>query len=423
MSTCIIENETKGLTAEEIRFAIQKTIKPAMKKVLLVPPDGTRAYSGAGMITNMYYHMFMEAGVQVDILPALGTHAPMNREQLAHFFGDIPAGCFLTHKWRDGVTSMGDIPREYVRTVTEGLSEMAIPVDVSDYLLDASYEHIFSIGQVVPHEVVGIANFTKNIVVGCGGSSFINASHWVGASYGIERILGRVDTPVRKLFDYAEEKYISKLPLTYVLTVTLLKENNEADILGLYVSDEKNRREAFEKAAALSQKRNLTFVERPIQTCVIWLDAHEFHSTWLGNKAVYRARMAMAQGGRIIILAPAVTTFGEDAENDRLIRKYGYTGRERILSLSKTEADLQNNLSAAAHMIHGSSDGMFDVYYAAPLLGKAAIEGVGYQYAEFDAVMEKYKPGTLRPGFNSLENGEEVYFIQNPSLGLWSLPF
>ena len=265
-----------------------------------------------------------------------------------------------------------------------------------------------------------MANFTKNIVVGCGGSAFINASHWIGASYGIEKILGRVDTPVRKLFDYAEAHFLAKLPLTYVLTVTLLKESGEADVLGLYVSGKENRRLAFEQGAELSRKRNITAVEQPIQTCIVWLDEQEFHSTWLGNKAVYRTRMAMAQGGRLIVLAPAVRSFGEDKENDRLIRKYGYISRERILSLVKTEADLQNNLSAAAHLIHGSSDGLFEVCYAAPLLGREAVEGVGYDYAEFDEMMKKYKPGTLRPGFNLMENGEGVYFIQNPSLGLWS---
>ncbi|MCL2528611.1 MAG: lactate racemase domain-containing protein [Defluviitaleaceae bacterium] len=415
-----IENETTGLSNETILQTLKQALNGARyNKVLLIPPDGTRAYSGAGIITAMYYEMFTATGAKVDILPALGTHAPMTREQQVAFFGNIPESCFLEHKWRDGVTAMGEVPGAFVNEVSEEFSQTPVPVEVSDYLLDKSYDRIISIGQVVPHEVAGLANFTKNIVVGCGGSGFINASHMIGAAYGTERIMGRADTPVRKLFDYAEEHYISKLPLTYILTVTHL-EGDKTDILGLYIGNSgQEGKEAFRQAALLSQKRNITYVKQPIKTCVVWLDDHEFHSTWLGNKAVYRTRMAMAEGGRLIILAPGVKTFGEDAENDRLIRKYGYTGRHRILGLIKTQEDLKKNLSAAAHMIHGSPDGLFDVIYAAPHMGKEAMAGVGYDYMELSQAMELYNPKNLQSGYNTLASGEEVYYIPNPALGLW----
>jgi hypothetical protein len=84
------------------------------------------------------------------------------------------------------------------------------------------------------------------------------------------------------------------------------------------------------------------------------------HSTWLGNKAVYRTRMAMADGGELIILAPGVKEFGEDHEIDRLIRKYGYRGTPATLAAVKANEELRNNLSAAAHLIHGSSEGRFN---------------------------------------------------------------
>jgi nickel-dependent lactate racemase len=305
---------------------------------------------------------------------------------------------------------LGEIPAAFVREASEELMDTAIPVQVSNYLLDPSYDLIISIGQVVPHEVVGMANYTKNIVVGCGGSGFISASHMVGAFYGIERILGEADTPVRRLFDYAEEHFISKLPLEYVLTVTDLGK-----IIGLYIGPAQGcGRGLFEKAAALSAKRNITYVEHPIKNCVVYLDESEFHSTWIGNKAIYRTRMAIADGGHLLVLAPGVRTFGEDAENDRLIRKYGYTGRERILELCKTEAELQNNLSAAAHLIHGSADGRFKVTYAAPLLGREAIEAAGYGYMDWDEAIGQYNPKAMQPGINN-----DIYFIPNPALGLW----
>jgi len=421
MSHIAVENISTGLSNAAIYEVITQTVDiKATKKVLLIPPDGTRAYSGAGQITAQYYSLLTNAGIHVDILPALGTHAPMTREQQVGFFGDIPADRFLEHNWRTGVTTLGEIPADYVKQASEGHASEAIPVQVSDYLVDPSYDRIISSGQVVPHEVAGMANFTKNIVIGCGGSKFISASHIVGAFYGAERIMGRVSTPVRKLFDYAEDNFLAKLPLTYVLTVTRLKGNN-ADILGLYAGSGPGARSAFIQAAALSQEINITHVEKPIQTCVVWLDEHEFHSTWLGNKAVYRTRMAMAKGGQLIVMAPAVKSFGEDAQNDKLIRKYGYIGREKIISLISTEECLRQNLSAAAHLIHGSSDGQFEITYAAPLLGKDAVEGVGYKYMELTDAMACYDPKKLTNGFNTLSTGQEIYFIPNPALGLWSL--
>jgi nickel-dependent lactate racemase len=369
-----------------------------LRKVLLVPPDASRPYSYGGVITRIYYKLFTQAGVHADILPALGTHAPMSRaSQIAFFGGEIPSERFLVHCWREGVASLGEVPKSFVREVSQGFFDEAVTVEVSNHLLDPSYDLILSIGQVVPHEVAGMANYTKNIVVGCGGSAFINASHMIGAAYGIERTLGKADTPVRRLFDYAEEMFLQKLPIKYVMTVA-----EAGELCGLFIG---RGRELFEQAAALSAEKNITRVSKPLNHCVVDL-AENIRSTWLGNKAVYRTRMAIADGGNLLILASGVRCFGEDAENDRIIRKYGYSGRERILSLCKTEADLKNNLSAAAHLIHGSADERFTITYAAPLLGREAVESVGYRYMEWEEAVKMR--GT---------NG--IYYIENPASGLW----
>jgi nickel-dependent lactate racemase len=411
-----LENEKAGLGLEEIRAGLLQSIQGRdLKKVLLVPPDFTRANSGAGIITAALCEML--EGARVDILPALGTHAPMTRKQQVAFFGkNIPEERFLVHDWRKKVRQIGVIPGVYVGEVSGGLMDEAMDVEISNYLLDPSYDLILSIGQVVPHEVAGMANYTKNIVVGCGGSRFINRSHMLGAFYGMERVMGRDKTPVRRVFDYAQEHFLTRLPIEYVLTVTAT-ENEKTRILGMYIGRE---RACFEHAVALSQKHNLNYLPRPMKTCVVWLDGREFHSTWLGNKAVYRTRMGMADGGRLVVLAPGVRMFGEDAENDRIIRKYGYAGRERILELAQTEPDLQNNLGAAAHLIHGSSDGRFRVTYATEHLTRGEIEGVGFGYMPFDEAVAKYNPDALKPGWNTVD-GEEIYFIENPALGLWAL--
>ena len=413
----IAENEKNGLSYEQLKDCAIKAIKGRdLKKVLLIPPDITRLNSGAGIITSLYYELL--DGVHVDVLPALGTHKPMTREEQIAFFGDgIPAERFLVHDWRDNVSKIGEVPAGFVSKVSGGLMNESLDVEVSNYLLDSSYDLILSIGQVVPHEVVGLANYTKNIVVGCGGSRFINMSHMLGAVCGMEQIMGNDYSPVRKVFDYAEENFISKLPVEYVLTVTVT-EGEKTDIIGLYID---KGRKGFNRAVELSRKHNLIWMDSPIQTCVVWLDEREFHSTWLGNKAIYRTRMAMADNGHLIIIAPGVKMFGEDSEIDRLIRKFGYVGRDKILKLCEHESELQSNLSAAAHLIHGSTDGRFKVSYATGKLSRDEVEGAAFNYMPYDEAVAKYDPRKLKTGYNTMPDGEEVFFIENPALGLWAL--
>ena len=409
--------ESKGAIEDSELFEfIKKSIDgKKLNKVLLLPPDYTRMYSGAGKITNMYYNLLKDK-CQVDIMPALGTHEPVTKEESQAFFGkDIPYEKLIVHNWKTDVVKIGEIPGEFVEMVSEGLVKSPVDVEVNKRLLDKSYDLIISIGQVVPHEVVGMANYSKNIFVGCGGKSMINSSHMLGAFYGLEKIMGKDFSPVRKILDYAEENFIKDIPLLYVFTVTTTNEADETLIHGVYIGRE---REIFEGAVEKSQRKNITKLRKSIKKAVVFLDPREFRSTWLGNKAVYRTRMAMEDGGELIILAPGVKKFGEDSENDRLIRKYGYVGRENVLRLVESEEDLKNNLSVAAHLIHGSSDGKFKVTYCTKYLDKEEVEGVGFKYMSYDEAVKIYNPEKLKDGFNVVK-GEEIYYISNPALGLW----
>lgn len=411
--------ESEGIIDDKRLFEIiKKSVEGKnLKKVLILPPDYTRMYSGAGKITNMYYKILKENCI-VDIMPALGTHRPVTKEESELFFGkDIPYEKLIVHNWRNDVVKIGEVPSDFVKGVSEGLVDAKIDVEINKRLLDKSYDLVISIGQVVPHEVVGMANYSKNIFVGCGGSSMINSSHMLGAFYGLERIMGRDFSPVRKVFDYAEESFIKDIPLMYVLTVTTTNEKDETLIHGVYIG---RKRELFEMSVWKSQKMNMTKLTEPIKKCVVYLDPREFRSTWLGNKAVYRTRMAMVEGGELIVLAPNVKKFGEDDENDRLIRKFGYVGRKKVLELVKSEEELKNNLSVAAHLIHGSSDGKFKVTYCAKYLSKEEIEGVGFNFMPYDEAVKKYNPEALKDGYNIVD-GEKVYYISNPALGLWTI--
>ncbi|MBQ2727529.1 MAG: DUF2088 domain-containing protein, partial [Clostridia bacterium] len=323
----------------------------------------------------------------------------------------------IVHNWRQDVIKIGEVPAEFVSEVSEGLVNEKIDVEVNHIIMDGGYDLILSIGQVVPHEVVGMANYSKNIFVGCGGSSMINSSHMLGAFYGMERIMGKDFSPVRKVFDYAEQNFLKEVPLLYLLTCTT-NTGDTTNIHGLYIGRD---RANFEMAVAHSQEKNLIHVSEPFRKVVVYLDPREFKSTWLGNKSVYRTRMAIADGGELIVLAPGVAHFGEDDENDRLIRKYGYVGRENVLKLVNDPAneDLKANLSVAAHLIHGSSDGRFSITYCTKLVTEEEVRGVGFDYAPYDEMAAKYDPAKLKDGWNTV-NGEEIFYISNPALGLWS---
>lgn len=402
---------------DELQNLIKESISgKELKNVLILPPDYTRMYSGAGKITRMYYELLKNT-CNVDIMPALGTHEPMTQTEWVAFFGEnVPFDKMIIHNWRNDVVKLGEVPSEFVKEVSDGLVDTKIDVEVNKHLLDKKYDLIISIGQVVPHEVVGMANYSKNIFVGCGGSSMINSSHMLGAFYGMEKVMGKDFSPVRKVFDYAEENYIASLPLMYVLTVTT-NSGDETFIHDIFIG---RKRELFEMAVKESQRINLTHMEKPIKKAVVYLDPREFKSTWLGNKAIYRTRMAIQTGGDLIILAPGVKKFGEDSENDRLIRKFGYCGREKVLSLVKTENELQNNLSVAAHLIHGSSDGRFNITYCTKELSKEEVEGACFKYIPYDEIEKKYNPKELKDGYQIVD-GEEIFYISNPALGLWTV--
>jgi nickel-dependent lactate racemase len=407
-----------GLTAEELRTAVKQSLEGrALHRVLLIPPDFTRFYSNAGFLTNTYYHLLRERGCQVDVLPALGTHVPVSREEAAAMFGDIPYESFQIHNWRTDVVSLGEVPGTFLEQATGGLWRDPIRVEIDRRVLDPAYDLILSIGQVVPHEVIGMANHSKNLFVGVGGSDMINKSHMVGAVYGMERMMGRDHSPVRQMFDYAMEKYLQDRPIVFALTVCTAPEG-QTRTHGLFIGD---TRRVLEEAIHLSQEKNMFFLEEPIQTCVVYLDPKEFKSTWLGNKAVYRTRMAMADGGNLMILAPGVERFGEDLQVDRLIRKYGYRGRLSVLEQFRRpeNQDLRDNMGAAAHLIHGSSDGRFTITYAVKQIKRSEVESVGFNSADYDTLAAKYDPQKLQYGWNQID-GKRIFFIPNPALGLWS---
>ena len=386
----------------------------ARSNVLAVPPDQSREHSRAGLLTRYAYDHYGDRLKAV--LPAIGTHTPMDPRQIAHMFPGVPQELFRVHNWRTEIETLGEVPAEFIREQSEGKLNYAWPAQVNRLISQGGFDLILSIGQVVPHEVIGMANYTKNILVGTGGREGINRSHYLGAVYGMERIMGRADTPVRRVLNLAAERFLNRLPIVYAHTVIGMKPDGSLAVRGLFIGDDV---ECFERAAELSLEVNFEMVAEPIRKAVVYLDPSEFHSTWIGNKAVYRTRMALADGAELIILAPGVREFGEDPGIDALIRKYGYRGTPATLEAVANNPELGRDLSAAAHLIHASSEGRFRITWCPGFLTQEEVEGVGYNYGDVEAMLDRYDPATLKPGINRV-HGEEIFFVPNPGLGLWA---
>lgn len=421
MKELYLTEEEKGISGEQLEKMLDDLLVqyPDAKKVLIIPPDYTRCYSYAGEITQLLYKK-LSPSAQIDVMPALGTHMAMNEDEMQKFFGDVvPRDRIIVHHWQTDTVCLGYVPAEVCSEISNGLFPEQIDVEVNHLLVDGGYDLILSVGQVVPHEVVGMANYSKNIFVGTGGREMINKSHMLSAICGMEKALGVIDSPARKVYDYAQQHFIDgKLPLVYLQTVTT-RENDTLKLHGLYIGES---RKPFEKAAELAQKLNIVHVDHRAKKVVTYLDPEELKTTWVGNKGIYRTRMTVADGGELIVLAPGVIAFGENEEMDKMTRKYGYTGTEHILELYR-QGVFEGRLMSAAHLMQGSTEGRFTVTYATKPenLSKEEIESVGYQWADYNEITKRYNPETLKEGWNVLPDCEEIYFVGTPALGLWKV--
>ena len=407
------------MSTNDLRDALQETFTAlsSVSNVLLLPPDQTRLFSRAGELTVLCHDLL---GDKIrDIMPALGTHSAMTPAQLDHMFPGVPHDLFRVHRWRDDVVELGQVPAEFVTEVTGGIYTKPWPAQVNRLLRDGKHDLIFSLGQVVPHEVIGMANYNKNVFVGTGGVSGINESHYLSAMVGIDQTLGIANTPLRQILNYASDHFCQDLPILYALTVIEQLKDGTKHTRGLFIGDD---HDTFFEAAELARQVNITHLPKAPQHVVAYLDPSEFKSTWLGNKAIYRTRKAIATGGKLTVLGPAVEEFGEDARIDQLIRRYGYRTKAEVMQLVADNEDLAGDPSAAAHLVHGSPENRFEVIYAAGHLTDEEIRGVGFTPGDLNALMKRYDVTKLEDGFHTDVDGSEFYFVQNPALGLWEAP-
>jgi nickel-dependent lactate racemase len=405
----------KSLMEQTVAEA-RRRISARPRRVLLLPPDITRMHSGAGRLTEILYKL-LAGEADIHVIPTLGQHVPHTPEENRQVFGSIPNERIHAHDWRGGSVPVGEIPGRFVDEATQGAADWPIPIVLNRMLMEEPWDLIINIGHVVPHEVLGFANHNKNYFIGLGGKDLICAAHMAAACCGIENNLGCLVTPVRACFNRAEDEYLSQLPDLYVQVVLARNERDQLVHTGVYVGDDL---ETYLAAARHSREENITLFDEPVQKIVCVMQGDEFFSTWVANKAVYRTRMALADGGELIIIAPGLKRFGEQPEVDAFIRKYGYVGTPRVMELYRRNADMQDLAHATAHLMHGSSEGRFTITYAPRHLSAAEIEGVNFRYADIGETVARYRPEQCTQGWNTTADGERFYFIPTPSAGLWA---
>lgn len=411
----ISQSEIEALALRLVDEARTRFGRP-LTRVLLLPPDLTRAHSGVGRITETIYTA-LAATCDVHVIPTLGQHQPHTEAENRWMFGSIPHARIHAHDWIGGVTRLGSIPGSLVQETTGGLADWDIPVDLNTMTVTQPWDLIVNIGHVVPHEVLGFANHNKNYFIGLGGKDTICTAHLAAAIFGIENNLGRLITPLRACFNWAEQQFLGDLPDVYLQVVMRRDEENRLVTSGIYVGDDL---ETYLAAARASRRQNITLFDEPVDKVVAVMQADEFRSTWVANKAIYRTRLAIGDGGELLIVAPGLERFGEQEGVEQLIRRYGYTGRDRILELYRTHDDLRALAHGAAHLVHGSSDGRFTIRYAPGHLTRSDIEGVGFAHADLAETLARYPPDRMQEGWNTMLDGERVFFISTPSAGLWA---
>ncbi len=364
----------------------------------------------------MLYNL-LAGEAEVDVIPTLGQHVPHTADDNRRMFGSIPNDRIYAHDWRHGTLRVGELAAEVVREFSGGAADWPMPFYLNRSLVTEPWDLIINVGHVVPHEVLGFANHNKNYFIGLGGKELICAAHMMAASCGIENNLGCLTTPVRACFNKAEDELLGHLPDLYVQIVMARNDEDELVHTGLHVGDDM---ETYLGAARQSRQQNITQLDEPLEKIVCVMQEDEFASTWVANKAIYRTRMAIADGGELLIIAPGLKRFGEQPDVDALIRKYGYLPTPQVMERYRQNADLQDLAHATAHLIHGTSEGRFTIRYAPGHLLREEIEGVNFQYADLTETLRRYPIGQLTEGFHTTDDGERFFFIPTPSAGLWS---
>jgi nickel-dependent lactate racemase len=388
---------------ESVRGAL-RGIAPGAR-VLAVIPDRTRD-DNTDLLFPMLSQALKERGAtQFDALVAQGTHPAMTeaekRAKIGAGLADLPlVGTIFDHHWDrpSELITLGTIGRAEVSSLSGGLMAQDVPVQLNARLAPGAYDYIFVVGATVPHEVAGFAGGSKYFFPGVAGPELTHLTHWLGALATIERVIGRVDTPTRRVIEAAADRVT-----TPVIAFTSVSTRSGSG-LSTHALFTGGLRETVRQAAAVSAQVHVRYTGRRYRRVIALLDEH-YDELWVGGKASYKLGGVIEDGGELVIYAPHLT--GISTTHGRLIEKYGYAPLETVREMVEGSDELRANLCVAAHLAHVSygsrvdSDGKVAPRYRITL-ASAISEAVcgrvklGYQtLASVDLEAARRDPDTL----------------------------
>jgi nickel-dependent lactate racemase len=407
------------LTPADLRDTVRNAlggVQPGTR-VLAVIPDKTRDDN-----TDLLFPMIAEelAGRRAgafDALIAQGTHPPMadaeKRAKIGAGTAAMPlVGTVFDHHWDEPseLLTLGTLSRAEISSLTAGLMAEDVPVQLNARLAPGRYDLILVIGAVVPHEVAGFAGGAKYFFPGVAGPELTHLTHWLGALATIERVIGRVETPTRRVIEAAADRITTPvIGFTSVSTRTGTGLQTHALFTG-------GLRETVRQAAGISARVHVRHTGRSYPRVIAILDEH-YDEMWVGGKASYKLGAIVADGGELVIYAPHLK--GISTTHGRLIEKYGYAPLEQVREMVEGSDELRANLCVAAHLAHVSyagrlgPDGRIEPRYRITLASSIPEQTcrrvkLGYTpYQSVDLEAARRDPGTL-----VVENaGRDLYLV------------
>ncbi|MEP6946356.1 MAG: lactate racemase domain-containing protein [Acidobacteriota bacterium] len=344
------------LSLRDLRGIVEAALSeiPKGARVLAIIPDKTRDDITHLLIPLVAKALMTKEVADFDALVAQGTHGSMTHEEkclkVGGTHGSLPSGLshIYDHRWDhpDDLVIVGTLTAERVEELTDGLLKTEIPLSINFRLAKGVYDVVLIIGGTVPHEVVGFAGGAKYFFPGVSGPELTHATHWLGALVTIEKTIGRIETPTRRLIE-ASADFITP-PIISFTSVSTRSEHNELRTHALFAGD---YRAAFRKAAEVSKSVHIKYVTKKYARVVAMLDDH-YEDLWVGGKASYKLGGILENGGELVIYAPHLRSISET--HGELIARFGYAPLEVILEQLAESVELQNNLCVAAHLTHVS---------------------------------------------------------------------
>jgi len=338
------------LTQAEIRGIICQglaQIDVAGKRVFVIIPDGTRS-GPVPLMFHLLSELLSVRGAKVDFLIALGTHRRMSEEDiLEHLgisreerYGQYAQVEILNHDWQNGLREIGIIPAAEIRELSQGFLDQHLHVEVNERIFD--YDRLIICGPVFPHEVVGFSGGNKYFFPGISGETVIELTHWLASLIGNLGIIGKEETPVRRIIDRAAS-YIQMPKSCFSMVV-----KRERDLAGLYFGSPE---ESQAQAAALSARVNVCYVERTYHT-VLCVMPDIYDDFWTACKGMFKAEPVVADGGTLIIYAPHIdeVSYTHGAALDRI----GYHVRDYYLAHEAELTDVSPLVIGHAVLVKGA---------------------------------------------------------------------